>query len=221
MAHGYLGRILFVDLGAGRHLVHAGGQELPMHDGRNEPGFALHYSVEPTPGRHTLGSLTYYEMWQLWKSIARLPKPPMFYHKNSRFESAGEKAVIAAANSKFINVVNGTGLCLFGSFLGVKRIPIFAWLNAATGWQKSPEEYLRIGERIQTLKQAFNVKQNIEPKALRISDRALGLPTLLSGANKGRSVDIENLTREYWAQFGWDENGKPTKETMKSLGITA
>ena len=210
-----------IDEQVSRHLVDAGGQELPMHDGRNDPGFALHYSVEPTPGRHTLGSLTYYEMWQLWKSIARLPKPPMFYHKNSRFRFAGERAVIAAANSKFINVVNGSGLCLFGSFLGVRRIPIFAWLNAATGWQKSPEEYLRIGERIQTLKQAFNVKQNIEPKALRISDRALGLPPLLSGANKGRSVDIENLTREYWAQFGWDENGKPTEETMKRLGITA
>jgi aldehyde:ferredoxin oxidoreductase len=204
-----------------RHLVHAGGQELPMHDGRNDPGFALHYSVEPTPGRHTIGSLTYYEMWQLWESFAGLPKPPMFYQKNSRFKSAAEKAVVAAANSKFINVINGSGLCLFGSFLGIKRMPIFAWLNAATGWHKSPEEYLKIGERIQTLKQAFNVKQHIEPVTLRISDRALGRPPLLSGANKGRSVDIEDLTSEYWAQFGWDENGKPTEETMEKLGITA
>jgi len=202
-------------------VVHAGGQELPMHDGRNDPGFALHYSVEPTPGRHTLGSGTYYEMWQLWKSVGGLPKPPMFYHKNSRFKFTNEKAVIAAANSKFVNVLNGSGLCLFGSFLGVERIPIFAWLNAATGWYKSPEEYLQIGERIQTLKQAFNLKQNIEPATLRISDRALGRPPLLSGANKGRSVDIENLTLEYWAQFGWDENGKPTEETMKRLGIFA
>jgi aldehyde:ferredoxin oxidoreductase len=126
---------------------------------------------------------------------------------------------MAAANSKFVNVVNGSGLCLFGSFLGVQRIPVFAWLNAATGWQKSAEEYLEIGERIQTLKQAFNLKQGIEPAALRASDRALGRHPLLSGANKGRSVDIENLTREYWKQFGWDENGKPTEETMKRLGI--
>jgi aldehyde:ferredoxin oxidoreductase len=205
--------------GAQKSLVQAGGQELPMHDGRNDPGFALHYSVEPTPGRHTLGSFTYYEMWQLWKSVTTLPKPSLFYHKNSRFKFAGEKAEIAAANSKFINVVNGSGMCIFGSFLGVTRIPLFEWLNAATGWDKSSEEYLLIGERIQTLKQAFNVKQHIEPGSLVLSPRASGIPPLTAGANKGRSVDIENLARKYWEQFGWDETGKPTKETMERLEI--
>jgi aldehyde:ferredoxin oxidoreductase len=200
-------------------LVHAGGQELPMHDGRSDPGYALHYSVEATPGRHTLGSFTYYEMWRLWESAASLPKPSLFYHKKSRFKFPAEKAKMAAANSKFVNVVNGSGLCLFGSFLGVKRTPLFGWLNAATGWDKSPEEYLLIGERIQTLKQAFNVKQNIEPIALSLSARALGVPPLAAGANRRRSVDIENLTREYWAQFGWDENGKPTQETLDRLEI--
>ena len=31
----------------------AGGQELAMHDPRLDPGYSLHASVEPTPGRHT------------------------------------------------------------------------------------------------------------------------------------------------------------------------
>ena len=31
----------------------AGGQELAMHDPRNDPGYALHAAVEPMPGRHT------------------------------------------------------------------------------------------------------------------------------------------------------------------------
>ena len=36
--------------------MHAGGQELPMHDPKSDPGYGVHYIVEPTPGRHTVGS---------------------------------------------------------------------------------------------------------------------------------------------------------------------
>ncbi len=52
-----------------------------------DPGFAVHYSVEPTPGRHTIGSQLYYEMFQLWKKVKGLPKkwPFQIYHKNSRY----------------------------------------------------------------------------------------------------------------------------------------
>ena len=37
--------------GSSEYAIHAGGQELPMHDPRYDPGYALHYSAEPTPGR--------------------------------------------------------------------------------------------------------------------------------------------------------------------------
>ena len=48
-----------------------------MHDGRQDPGFAVHYSVEPTPGRHTIGAQMYYEMFQLWKTVKGLPSVHM------------------------------------------------------------------------------------------------------------------------------------------------
>ena len=32
---------------AGEFAIHAGGQELPMHDGRNDPGYNVHYSWKP------------------------------------------------------------------------------------------------------------------------------------------------------------------------------
>ena len=206
--------------GAENLTVQAGGQEPAMHDGRNDPGYAIHYSVEPTPGRHTLGSWMYYEMWQLWKVLKRLPAPALFYIKRSKYKSDDEKIRMAAANSCYMNVVNGIGMCMFGTFLGARRIPVFDWINAATGWKKTPEDYMQTGERIQTLKQAFNVKQGIEPASLRISARALGLPPMSRGANKGCQVDIENLTRQYWAAFGWNpKTGKPLPETLCKLGL--
>ena len=208
--------------GAERFAVHAGGQELPMHDGRNDPGFALHYSVEPAPGRHTIGSGLYYEMFQLWKKIKGLPKVSHLYLKKTKYVADEEKAITAAACSKFMNVLNGAGLCLFGSFLGANRIPTFDWLNAATGWNKTPEEYMEIGERIQTIRQAFNVKQGIEPEDFKMNGRAFGDPPLVAGANKGRTVALDDLMTGYWEQFGWDpRTGKPGTECMTRLGIEA
>ncbi|MDD5169475.1 MAG: aldehyde ferredoxin oxidoreductase family protein [Syntrophales bacterium] len=206
--------------GSDRFAVQAGGQEPAMHDGRNDPGFNVHYSLEAAPGRHTIGAHLYYEMFQLWKCLKGLPKPRLLFTRGSRYTVDEEKAETAAACSKFMNLANGSGMCLFGLFLGAKRIPTFDWLNAATGWQKSPEDYMDIGERIQTLKQAFNVKHGIEPRSNFIADRALGKEPQKEGANKGRSVDIEKLAPDYWKKFGWDaETGKPTDETLKKLGI--
>ena len=206
--------------GADRYVVHAGGQELPMHDGRNDPGFALHYSVEPTPGRHTIGAQLYYEMFQLWKVVKGLPRIWPLYFKSGKYVADEKKVVMGAACSKFMNVVNGAGLCLFGTFIGSKRTPTFGWLNAATGWEKTPEEYMEIGERIQTLKQAFNIKHGINPGDYKLSNRAFGDPPLEEGANEGRTVNIEKMMSDYWKQFGWDaRTGKPASESMTKLGI--
>jgi len=196
--------------GAGACAIHAGGQELPMHDGRNDPGFNVHYSVEATPGRHTIGAQLYYEMFRLWKRIPSLPRPPLFYRKRRKYLADEEKAVMAAACSKFMNVANGAGLCMFGLFLGAERIPSFAWLNAAAGWRKSPEEYLAIGAAIQNRKQEFNRRQGIDARSLQVPDRVLGRPPQRRGANRGRTMDLEKMRSDYWEQFSWDrEKGLP------------
>jgi len=203
-----------------QYAIQAGGQELAMHDGRNDPGFALHNCVEPTPGRHTIGSQLYYEMFQLWKKIKGLPDVKFIYSKNSKYLPDREKAIAAASCSKYMNVMNGAGCCLFGAFLGANRLPLFDWLNAATGWEKTPDQYMEIGERTQTLRQLFNIKHGIEPKDYKMSDRALGRPPLEEGANKGRSIDIEKMMCDYWEHFDWDtKTGKPTDECLKRLAI--
>lgn len=206
--------------GSEAYAMHAGGQELAMHDGRNDPGFALHYSVEPTPGRHTMGSFIYYDMFQLWRKIKSLPKPGMIRTKDSKYKASLDQAVRAAACSKFMNVANGAGLCLFGALMGVHRLPIFEWLNAAAGWEKTPEEYMEMGEKIQTMKQAFNIRQGIEPAAMKASERALGRPPLERGANRGRSINVEKMMQDYWELFSWaPQTGKPTEEAMNRLGM--
>jgi aldehyde:ferredoxin oxidoreductase len=159
-------------------------------------------------------------MFQLWKQVKGLPRPKFLYFKDRKYVANEEKAVTAAACSKFMNVANGSGLCLFGLFIGAKRIRTFDWLNAATGWRKTPEDYMEIGERIQTLKQLFNIRHGIDPWSFKVGDRVVGRPPLTEGANRGRTMDMEKMMSDYWHQFGWDAaTGKPTETRVARLGI--
>jgi aldehyde:ferredoxin oxidoreductase len=206
--------------GSGEFAIQAGGQELAMHDPRNDPGFGLHASVDPTPGRHSIGAQQYYELYALWKRVKGLPKPKALISVKGKFVADREKSVCAVANSCFSQFYNGAGLCLFGALTGIERAPVFEWMNAATGWERSPNEYMEVGRRIQTLKQLFNIKQGIEPMTLKANPRTFGDPPLQTGPNKGRSFDLETMMKDYWQQIGWDrETGKPTYETIKQLGL--
>jgi aldehyde:ferredoxin oxidoreductase len=109
---------------------------------------------------------------------------------------------------------------MFGLAINVSRFPIFEYLNAATGWDKTPEAYMEIAHRVQTLKQMFNVRQGIDPWSLNMHPRAQGVPPQEAGPNKGRTFDLEQMMRDYWAALGWDpETGVPTPQTLEALGL--
>jgi len=79
---------------------------------------------------------------------------------------------------------------------------------------------MQVGQRIQTLKQLFNVKQGIEPLSISPSRRALGLPPLVRGGNRGNSLDLDTMRRFYWQAIGWDPgSGIPLLETVGQLGL--
>jgi aldehyde:ferredoxin oxidoreductase len=205
---------------AARFAVHAGGQELPMHDSRLDPGHGVHYSGDPTPGRHPAGSYLYYEMYQVWKKVDGLPVPGALYGKGGKYVPDEDKAATSAATSKYTAMYNGAGLCMFGAFCGTTRLPLFEWLAAATGFEKSPAEFLECGGHIQTLRQQFNVRHGIDPRSNVAHDRALGRPPQTVGPNRGRTIEIEALLEGYWRELGWDtETGKPTPETLERYGI--
>jgi aldehyde:ferredoxin oxidoreductase len=200
--------------------ITAGGQELAMHDPRNDPGFGLHAGADPTPGKHSIGAQQYYELQALWKRVKTLPRVKPLISIKCKFIADKEKAVHAVANSCFSQFYNGAGLCLFAALLGVHRVPIFEWMNAATGWNRTPGEYIEVGRRIQTLKQLFNIKHGIDPLSLKPSPRSVGDPPLTQGPNKERSFDLDKMLRDYWQEIGWDRNsGNPTAETVDALGL--
>jgi aldehyde:ferredoxin oxidoreductase len=201
--------------------VHAGGQEPGMHDSRMDPQLGVHYSADPTPGRHTIGSAQYYDLLHLWEKVSWAPNPGS-YVKAEEYAASEKLALKTVASSCYKELVDGSGGCLFAMTMGVNHWKLFEWLNAATGWEKSPDEYMETGRRIQTLRQMFNIKQGIDPWQFKMSRRMAGDPPLQAGPLKGRTVPIEDMMRLHWKTFGWDEHtGTPTAETVSGLGLDA
>lgn len=199
--------------------MHAGGQELAMHDSRFDPGFAVAYALEPTPGRHTNHGYQWLDLFALHRIFRSLPRKAPMGPVKKKYETK-DKWILLTAASKYMQFINSAGCCLFGVQMG-GNMNFPAYANAVTGWNKPPEHYLQIGERIQNLRQSFNIKHGIKPlKDFALPERAWGNPPLPNGPMKGVTVDIKRLHHDFLKGMGWDENtAVPTREKLEELGL--
>ena len=100
----------------------------------------------------------------------------------------------------------------------VDTVPTF--LSVITGWQLSPEEITRMGERIATIRQAFNAREGLTPKDFKMPDRAIGKPPLKEGPTANITIDADTMVSEYYKAADWDpETGKPNKKKLLELGL--
>lgn len=199
------------------YAVHAGGQELPMHDPKQDPGFGVHYLVEPTPGRHTIGALLKYATLRLWNKVSWAPEAPQSYRLSEKYMWTEEKGLHLAANSMVKMVVDGAGVCTFGTDMGLDRYPLFEYLNAVTGWNLHPDEYMEIGKRVQTLRQLFNVREGISPAEVKISGRAIGDPPLKKGPVRGIELNLDSAVGYYWKAMDWNADGTPRMDQIEHI----
>ena len=204
--------------GSEKFAVHAGGQELPMHDPKFDVLQGLAYEVEPTPGRHTISGFVWQELIQLNRYSKKADKVKPLMSKKAKTAPEG-KAKNQAVNSSLMQVVNCSGVCLFGMGCGPK-MPLFEYLNAATGFNYSDEQWMELGERVETLRHAFNVREGITYKDTKMHGRAKGEPPIGRGPHATVTIQSETLARDFYREMGWDfETGKPLKEKLEKLGL--
>ena len=91
-------------------------------------------------------------------------------------------------------------------------------MSEKKSWHMTPDDYMAAGTRIQTLKQAFNIKHGIAPSDCALKGRPAGHPPMTHGANKNRSIDIDTLMADYWEAFGWDrKTGRPSEQQIAAV----
>jgi len=94
-------------------------------------------------------------------------------------------------------------------------------LNLAVGWELSEKELMLVGERVWNLIRLFNIREGFTRKDDTLPERMRKEP-LPSGVAKGKLVSDEMMNEmldDYYSLRGWDENGVPTDEKLKDLGL--
>ena len=95
-------------------------------------------------------------------------------------------------------------------------------LNAATGWDMGVDEAMDVGRRTVHLLRAFNLRHGITPEVEKPSLRYGSVPVDGPVKNKAIGPEWDGMMDTYYRLLGWDEaTGKPTPETLRSLGLEA
>jgi aldehyde:ferredoxin oxidoreductase len=92
-------------------------------------------------------------------------------------------------------------------------------MSAVTGWKDfTLAEGLKAGRRIQTLRQAFNIREGANTREWRIPERLAAVPA--TGPIAGRKIDFNAMKERGYEALGWDaKTGKPLESTLLELGL--
>ena len=112
------------------------------------------------------------------------------------------------------------GLCMFTGLTG--GLPWVDMVNALTGWDVDQKELLLCGERIQNLRNAFNVREGIRPADFQAHPRMKGEGDglLEAGPLAGVRAPLEQLKRDYYQTMDWDpDTGRLSRGRAERLGM--
>lgn len=195
--------------GADKYAIHVGGQELPAHDPKHSFHYATSYRMDPTPGRHFVGS-----------ELSDAPHHPAGLLPKFDLTSFSGRGEARRIGSSFHHVVVCTGTCLFVYWAFPDVDPIADFMRVVTGWDVTNEELLKTGERIANLRQAFNIREGLSPLKFKVPDRVLGKPPLKAGPLAGVTIDEDTMIKEYLTAMDWDlKTAKPSKSKLLELGL--
>ena len=198
------------------------GQELPMHDPRGKVGVGLGYAVSETGADHLVA---YHD--------TILANPDSVNYKGAiplgitealpTRELSKKKAASYALMESWSSFGKVVGLCYFGpaprSFVQVDQILLA--IRAATGWDVTIQDLLRIGERAIVLARVFNLREGFTRQDDMLPDRLF--KPLQGGALSGISIsksDFERTLTDLYAIKGCDPaTTVPTHDRLRTLEI--
>ena len=199
--------------GAEKYAMQVKGLELPGYDVRGAKAHGLNYATSYTGADHNRG--------YAFQEIFGIPIP----YEVDRFSVEGKGKLTKWNQDVRSATCDAPTMC---AFLLDMAVPAIATQNTAnlmdaiTGLRYTPEEVQAVGERINNLARAFNVREGFTRDDDTLPDRLMTEP-LKEGGSKGHFIskdDLKQMLDEYYRERGWDSNtGAPTREKLKELGI--
>jgi len=116
-----------------------------------------------------------------------------------------------------IAMIDSIGICLFTT-AGWDTDEMQQLVSSACGDEWTTERLLQTGERIWNLERLFNLKAGLSRSDDTLPPRLLETPAP-AGVAKGRVAELDVMLPEYYQLRGWDDQGRPTSQTLQRLGL--
>ena len=114
-------------------------------------------------------------------------------------------------------------VCKFSRGTYYKELSDMAKLySLVTGYDMTPEEVKKAGERINTIARVINVREGLSRKDDTLPWKVMNQPISDDGPVKGAVVtqdELDLLLDDYYQARGWTPDGVPTAEKLKELGM--
>ncbi len=193
---------------ARKYAMNVKGMEFPGYDPRGIQGMGLAFATSTRGACHLR---------------ATMYVPELFQGVLDRFTVKGKAKPLKEMQELF-TITDCLILCKFGARNAFANSwdNMVSLANAATGFGYTADGLKEVGARSWTVERMFNLREGLGRKDDTLPDRFFTLP-IHDGPSKGAVVSREDFEKEleaYYALWGWDEQGVPTKQALSELGIT-
>lgn len=213
LADGTVAAAKRIGQGSEKYAMQIKGLELPAYDVRGAKAHGLNYATSYTGADHCRG--------YAFQEIFGIPVP----WEVDRFAVKGKGKLTKWNQDVRAATTDCPTMC---GFLLDTALPGSACQNTATlmeavtGLLITPEEVEKVGERLNNLAKAFNVREGFTRADDTFPDRLMTEP-LKAGASKGQVIsrdDLKVMLDEYYEVRGWNvETGVPTRAKLDELGL--
>ena len=186
--------------------MHVKGLEMPGYEPRSLKTMALALAVSTRGACHNRSSA--YEA--------------DFSNRVNRLEADAKRGKITADGEDFSAVLDSLIWCKF-----LRKAFDDFWsesatsLNLITGWDVTPSELKKAGERINNLKKLFNIREGWTRDDDTLPPRALAEP-LPDGVAAGIGLskpDLDMMITAYYESRGWNPDGSIPDSKLSNLGL--
>ena len=190
--------------------MHIKGLEVPAHDARAYNAGAVAFATSARGACHLSGLSHAFERGLRCPELGNL-------EPFDRFKVEG-KGVLAAKTQHIMGMMDSLILCKQILHAGVTLTDIVKWYHDVTGAEMGIDDFMKTGERIFNLKRMYNVRLGISRKDDTLPLRFQTLRQVGKGI-KPNLPPLGQMLSEYYEYRGWSEDGIPTPEKLKELGL--
>jgi len=200
-----------ISQGAEDLIVEVKNLDFPAHDPRTYFSLAINYATGTRGACHTRGYPHIAEIGVMTIPEIGFTKAP------KRFNMEGQARLVALFQD-LAAIHDSLVVCIFSPILGLSLTDTVKFLNFATGWELTPEDIMKIGERIFNLQRQINIEDGLSRKDDMLPQKMFNPGG--KGIRKGKIPEpFEKTLLEYYHYRGWDNNGKPTTKKLEELGL--